>query len=160
MSKIGQLELGYLPLGFPHFWGAATIYLNKYYPICIKLLKSERSYEIQVKFEYERNWSTGTGLSALGFLHFSHFRRVATKTWANIMRSVSNVGNKRSLRNTGRVWIWAKSVNRNWVICPFFNFPNFWGVATIILINIIGSVSNFKNRKVLRNTGQFRIWEK
>ena len=102
------------------------------------------------------------GYLPLNFFNFPHFRGVATITWANIIWSVSNFGYKKFPR-TCRSSLNMSKIGQPELGClplNWFNFLNFWGVATIILINIIGSVSNFKNRKVLRKTGQDWIWSK
>ena len=77
MSKIGQPELGYLPLNFfnfSNFRGVATITRTN----IIRSVSNFRNRKDHMKyrsFEYERNWSTGTWLSALEFLQFFPYSR-------------------------------------------------------------------------------------
>ena len=76
----------------------------------------------------------------------------ATITWTNIIQYVSNFGNKnvprefRSSLNMSEIG----QLELGYLPLNFFNFSHFWGVATIIQTNIIRSVSNFGNMKVLR----------
>ena len=144
MSKIGQPELGYLPLKvlqlqilsdlfqtqeiqvkfeyvqnrstgtglsaleflqfFP-FSRCCNDNSNKYYPICFKLWKQEGPQEIQVKFEYEQNRSTGTGLSALEFLQFSPFSRCCNDNSNKYYPICFKLWKQEGLGNTGQVRI-------------------------------------------------------
>ena len=81
----------------------------------------------------------------------SHFQGVATITRINIIRSVSNFGNRKVPRK------YRSSSNMNKIGQPklgylplnFFNLSHYRGVATITQTNI-RSVSNFGNKKVPR----------
>ena len=92
------------------------------------------------------------GYLPLNFFNFSHFRGVARITWTNIIRYVSNFGNRKVPRK------YRSSLNMSKIGQPelgylslnFFNFPHFWGVATITWTNIIRYVSNFGNKNVPR----------
>ena len=128
LSKIGQPELGYLPLNFfnfSHFWGVATITRTN----IIRSVSNFGNRTVPRKYRSSSNMSKigqpELGYLPLNFFNFSHFRGVATITPTNIVWSVSNFGNRRSIENTGQVRIWAKSVNRNWVIhtCDNSQFP-------------------------------------
>ena len=72
MNKIGQPKLGYLPLNFfnlSHYRAVATITRTN----IIRSVSIFGKKKVPMKyrsFEYEPNRSTGTGLSALEFLHF------------------------------------------------------------------------------------------
>ena len=68
VSEIGQQKLGYLPLNFfnfAHFRVVANDNSDTYNPICFKLWNYDGLLEIPFNIEYERNQSTGTGLSSI-----------------------------------------------------------------------------------------------
>ena len=77
---------------------------------------------------------------------------VATITRTNIIKSVSNFGNRKVPRK------YRSSLNMSKIGQPelgylslnFFNFSHFWDVATITWTNIIRYVSNFGNKNVPR----------
>ena len=155
MSKIGQPELGYLPLNFfnfSNFQGVATITQTN----IIQSVSNFGNRKDHMKYRSSSNISEigqpEVGYLPLNFFNFSHFRGVATITSTNIIRSVSNFGNRKVPRK------YRSSSNMSKIGQPklgylplnFFNFPNFRGVATITWTNIIWSVSNFGNKKVPR----------
>ena len=92
------------------------------------------------------------GYMPLNLFNFPNFRGVATITWTNIIRSVSNFGNRKVPRK------YRSSSNMSEICQPelgylplnFFYLFHFRGVATITRTNIIWSFLNFGNRKVSR----------
>ena len=153
MSEIGQPELGYLPLNFlnfPHFRGVATITWTN----IIRSVSNFGNKKVPRNYRSSSNMSKfgqpELGYLPLNFFNFPHFRGVATITRTNIIRSVSNFGNRkvsmkyRSSSNMSQIG----QLDLGYLPLNFFYFPHFWGVATITRANFIRSVSNFGNRNV------------
>ena len=149
MSKIGQPELGCLPLNFfnfPHIRGFATINI-------IRSVSNFGNRKVPRKYRSSSNMSK-IGQRELGYLplNFSHILGVATITQANIIRSVSNFGNRkvplkyRSRLNMCKIG----QPELGYMPLNFFIFSHFRGVSRITRTNIIQSVSIFGNRKVPR----------
>ena len=116
MSEIGQLELGYLPLNFPHFWGVATITWTN----IIRSVSNSGNKKVS------RNYRSCSNMSKIGqpvicpwisslFPIFEVLQRKLEQILCDLFQTLEI---RRSLGNAGRLWIWAESVNRNWVICP------------------------------------------
>ena len=121
MSKIGQPELGYLPLNFfnfPHFRGVATITRTN----IIRSASNFGNRKVYRKYRSSSNMSKidqpKLGYLPLNFFNFPHFRGVATITRTNIIRSVSNFGNRKVPRKYRSSSNMSKMDNGNWVICP------------------------------------------
>ena len=165
MSKIGQPELGYLPLNFfnfSNFRGVATITQTN----IIRSVSNFGNRKDHMKYRSSSNMSEigqpELGYLPLNFFHFSHFRGVATITWTNIIRSVSNFGNRKVPTN------YRSSSNMSKIGQPelgylplnFFNFSNFRGVATITQQILSDLFQTLEIGRTIWNTGQVRIWAK
>ena len=152
MSKIKQPELGYLPLNFfnfSHFKGFATITRTN----IIRSVSNFGNRTVPRKYRSSSNMSKirqqTLSYLPLNFFNFPHFRGFVKITRTHIIRSVSNLGNRKVPRK------YRSSSNMSKIGQPELgnlplNFSHILGVATITQANVIRSVSNFGNRKVPR----------
>ena len=141
MSKIGQPELGFSLefLQFFQFSRCCNNNSNKY----IRSVSNFGNRKDHMKYRSSSNMSKigqpELGYLPLNFFNFSNFRGVATITQTNIIRSVSNFGNRkdhmkyRSSSNMSEIG----QPELGYLPLNFFNFPHFQGVATITQTNII-----------------------
>ena len=126
MSKIGQQELGYLPLNFfnfSHFRGFATITRTN----IIRSVSNFGNRKYRSSSNMSKIGQPELGYIPLNFFNFSHFRGVSRITRTNIIQSVSNFGNRkvhrknRSSSNVSKICL----PELGYLPLNFFNSPHF-----------------------------------